>query len=426
MQNNYATVPFNDFPNKVIDNVCIFGLENAVRGSKFPMTVDIGNAKYEIDNLAYWSRFGNFIFDFIEYQNNYTKGNTKYELLDNYVKMTIYGGDSNMKTVKISYQSLPSVFYESWVTNGERYVKNKNGEMLHVFLMKDTLTDDLVVDHKNKDIFDNRISNLRICTRQENTMNCGVSKNNTSGVTGVSWKKDKNKWKSYIMRDKKQVHLGYYDDFNEAVRARLIGEKTLFGDFAPQKYLFEQYGIEYIEDGDSEEFSYNLKEAIKSFRRAKTLGNTGTGEAHDQFLTGIIAQFDLTFTVKAWTEAERYHFLDFISSQSTMHRISKFDLDNQYINYVDERMISIMNELKNRYNETQDKEDYLRLLYSNPCGFKLTAAMTTNYRQLKTIYQQRKLHRLPEWRTFCAQLEDFPYFKELCLGKEVSKKQNVS
>ena len=92
-----------------------------------------------------------------------------------------------------------------------------------------------------------------------------------------------------------------------------------------------------------------------------------------------------------------------------MHRIAKFDLDNQYSEYTDKRMIAIMNELKDKYNETNDPEDYLRLLYSNPCGFKLTAAMTTNYRQLKTIYAQRKNHRLPEWREFCAWVETLPY-----------------
>ena len=139
------------------------------------------------------------------------------------------------------------------------------------------------------------------------------------------------------------------------------------------------------------------------------LASCESGTGHDQFLTGIIVQFDLTFTVKAWTEAERYHFLDFISSQSTMHRISKFDLDKQYIEYVDTRVIDIMNDLKDKYNETKDKEDYLRLLYTNPCGFKLTAAMTTNYRQLKTIYHQRKLHRLPEWREFCTEVEKLPH-----------------
>ena len=151
------------------------------------------------------------------------------------------------------------------------------------------------------------------------------------------------------------------------------------------------------------------------------LGSCPTGTAHDQFLTGIIAQFDLTFTNKAWVEAERYHFLDFISSQSTMHRISKFDFDNQYIDYVDPRMIKIMKELKDKYNETQDKEDYLRLLYSNPCGFKITAKMTTNYRQLKTIYYQRKNHRLPEWREFCSEIEMFPFFEILVLGETLDK-----
>lgn len=148
---------------------------------------------------------------------------------------------------------------------------------------------------------------------------------------------------------------------------------------------------------------------VEITERQKVLASSPKGEGHDNFLCGIIVQFDLTFTVKAWTEAERYHFFDIVSSQSTMHRISKFDLDEQYISYVDERIIAIMNELKDRYNETKEPEDYLRLLYSNPCGFKLTAAMTTNYRQLKTIYSQRRFHRLPEWREFCEWVESLPH-----------------
>ena len=56
------------------------------------------------------------------------------------------------------------------------------------------------------------------------------------------------------------------------------------------------------------------------------LAQSEKGEGHDNWLNGVIVQFDLTYTVKAWIEAERYHFLDFISSQSTMHRISEFFL----------------------------------------------------------------------------------------------------
>lgn len=153
--------------------------------------------------------------------------------------------------------------------------------------------------------------------------------------------------------------------------------------------------------------------------------------AHDQFLSGIIVSFDLTFTNKAWVEAERYKFLTFVSSQSTMHRITKFDLTNQYIEYVDPRIIAIMKEKVDKYNRLVEtakkvkesslqkyyatllKEMYLSILYSNPAGFKLTARMTTNYRCLKNIYRQRKDHRLPEWRAFCEWIETLPYAKEL-------------
>lgn len=165
-----------------------------------------------------------------------------------------------------------------------------------------------------------------------------------------------------------------------------------------------------------------------------SLGNAKSGSGHSQFLHGIIVQFDLTFTVKAWTEAERYHWLEFVSSQSTMHRIVKFDLDKSYIKYVDPRIIKIMKEKIKLYNmhidamkmakengsditmmQEEAKELYLKILYSNPCGFQLTARMSTNYEQLKTMYNQRHTHRLPEWKTFCEWILTLPMFKELCL-----------
>lgn len=157
-------------------------------------------------------------------------------------------------------------------------------------------------------------------------------------------------------------------------------------------------------------------------RTTKKLASCPLGTGHDQFLTGIVVQFDLTFTVKAWTEAERYHFFDFVSSQSTMHRITQFDLDKAYIEYVDPRIVEIMKEKVAEYNQLITDGDtdsakirYLEILYSNPCGFKLTARMTTNYRQLKTIYKQRKNHRLPEWHTFCEWIESLPYSELITL-----------
>lgn len=62
--------------------------------------------------------------------------------------------------------------------------------------------------------------------------------------------------------------------------------------------------------------------------------------------------------------------------------------------------------------------DYLRLLYSNPAGFELTARLTTNYRSLKGVYSQRKNHKLPEWRKFCDWVETLPYAEEFIIGKK--------
>jgi hypothetical protein len=59
------------------------------------------------------------------------------------------------------------------------------------------------------------------------------------------------------------------------------------------------------------------------------------------------------------------------------------------------------------------KKKYLEILYTNPAGFELTARMTTNYRCLLNIYIQRHDHRLPEWREFCEQLLELPYFADI-------------
>lgn len=179
---------------------------------------------------------------------------------------------------------------------------------------------------------------------------------------------------------------------------------------------------------------YDLEESIKASKypmstniadtnsditeTVKRLAQSPKGEGHDQFLTGIRVNFDLTFSIKAWTEAERYRFLEFVSSQSTMHRLSKFNIRLQYNNYVDKRVIAIMEELIAKYNETNNTEDFLKAVYTNPCGFELTARMTTNYRALKTIYSQRKNHRLPEWREFCREIEKLPYARELIIGEQ--------
>ena len=152
--------------------------------------------------------------------------------------------------------------------------------------------------------------------------------------------------------------------------------------------------------------------------RVLRLGWSEKGSGHDQFLTGIRVNFDLTFSLKAWAEAERYHFFDFVSSQSTMHTIRRFDVEKQCNEWVLPEIIEMVKGLAKAYNDDPSEENFLRLIYNIPTGFRLTARMTTNYRQLKTMHSQRKNHRLPEWREFCKWVETLPYFKELCVGVE--------
>ena len=188
------------------------------------------------------------------------------------------------------------------------------------------------------------------------------------------------------------------------------------------------YGIEDSFRASKFPMLFNIDNATTDYtERIKSLGTCKHGTGHDNFLNGIITQFDLTLSNKCWVEMQRYHFIDFVSSQSTMHRITSFDLNTSYNEFVDQRIVDIMAEKVSQYNELKKQlaEDdslsdelerrYLEILYSNPAGFQLTARMTTNYRQLKTIYLQRKHHRLPEWKEFCKFIETLPY-SELITG----------
>lgn len=113
---------------------------------------------------------------------------------------------------------------------------------------------DKYCDHINRNPFDNRKCNLRKCTVQENNMNCSIRKDNKSGYIGVAWIKNIKKWRAEIRINKKTKHLGYFNDKEDAIRARLEAEAKYFGEFAPQRHLFEQYKIN-VEDGDSNDLS---------------------------------------------------------------------------------------------------------------------------------------------------------------------------
>ena len=101
---------------------------------------------------------------------------------------------------------------------------------LHRYIM-DVTNPEEQVDHINHDRHDNRKSNLRIVSNSQNGMNKGVSKKNTSGVVGVRYEKDRNKWSAFLMVNKNSIRLGSFETFEEAVEARKAGEQKYFGEY---------------------------------------------------------------------------------------------------------------------------------------------------------------------------------------------------
>lgn len=107
------------------------------------------------------------------------------------------------------------------------YVHSKTANiLLHRFIMNPQ--DTMVVDHINHNKLDNKKSNLRICEQRQNCMNQGKRKDNTSGITGVSWDKRTNKWVVHIAANK---HIGYYNTLEEAIEARKQAEIDYFGEY---------------------------------------------------------------------------------------------------------------------------------------------------------------------------------------------------
>jgi len=114
---------------------------------------------------------------------------------------------------------------------------------LHRLIMN-CLSRDVIIDHIDRDFSNNKKNNLREVTNQENSFNSKLRYDNKSGIVGVLWWKRDGNWVAQIKHNYKRMFLGYYDKKEDAIKARLRAELKYFGiDFAPQRHLFEKYGI---------------------------------------------------------------------------------------------------------------------------------------------------------------------------------------
>lgn len=193
---------------------------------------------------------------------------------------------------------------------------------------------------------------------------------------------------------------------------------------------------------------YNSEEEFnKGLDRAKKLVNASKNDnnvkCHDNFLTGIRVSFDMKYTQYISKQFQRYHWFDYVSSSSLMHRITKMDFSKCCNKYVSQASIDEVTKWVNVYNNILDNhiEEYVfdtgkekfhtyaykdtiytafMLVISNcPMGTELFVRVSTNYKQLQTIYYQRKHHKLHEdYNAFIDMVKSLPYAKELILSED--------
>lgn len=144
--------------------------------------------------------------------------------------------DTKGRWFVVDEEDYPAVSAYTWsITNKGYWRSRKLNITIHRFLIG-VVPEGMVVDHINGNKSDNRRVNLRVVTPHQNAMNNGISKANTTGKTGVYYRKDRNKWKAGVCYKRKQIwYPKLFDSYEEAVIARNMLEDKYFGEFARRK-----------------------------------------------------------------------------------------------------------------------------------------------------------------------------------------------
>lgn len=101
-------------------------------------------------------------------------------------------------------------------------------------------------DHIDRNELNNRRYNLRGCNFSQNAQNRSMQSNNSTGIAGVTLIKETGFWEARIGLANGEKIRKHFKNFNDAVVYRLQMEKEHYGEFAPQKHLYSQYGIEVL------------------------------------------------------------------------------------------------------------------------------------------------------------------------------------
>ncbi len=211
----------------------------------------------------------------------------------------------------------------------------------------------------------------------------------------------------FLYRVFNHTDLGGLEMKIENVRVYDLEESVIASGF-PMLSHFDSEAFE----KECENYYDGIKE--KHLPRAYRLASAPDGSGHRNFLSGVLVSFNVTGTNVWWMQFERYHFAQIVSSMSKMHRLKQIlDKQSEMAFHEDTNLEEIVVTLHNILEKVNyGEEPETELIYSCPMGLELTARVTTNYLQLRTIYAQRKNHKLKEWRDFCEWIASLPYAKE--------------
>ena len=159
------------------------------------------------------------------------------------------------------------------------------------------------------------------------------------------------------------------------------------------------------------------------------------GSDHSKFMRMINVTCDITAPLYWWKEYDTYKVGTVANSCSTMHKIhsKNFTLDDFSHDYLtpeslDElkRTISLLNYWRDVYNNgssilaPKSKTAWQQLIQLLPSSYNQKRTVQLNYAVLRNMYHSRKNHKLDEWHTLCAWVEELPYAGDLITGKENS------
>ena len=147
------------------------------------------------------------------------------------------GYDSNGKKFYFDLEDYDLISQYCWHVSKDGSVKSKDkisGKNISMHRLVMGVNDPaIIVDHKKHVRHDNRKSELRVVTKSQNNMNRTPNKYvNKSGCPGVTWSRELQKWKAEIKVNYKVIRLGWYEKYEDAVKARKEAEKKYFGEYS--------------------------------------------------------------------------------------------------------------------------------------------------------------------------------------------------